>query len=377
MKGSFFMGTALAERGFSYQINTSREKESIGSDAFRIEYGNDVPEGVVYDDVVSYLGEYRFSLPKYSYNLKFKDGKLRDPNRNDSMEDLSQRAIDLKRKEGKPFVREQAELRGFQSLNDQLGFAKTGSTIIWASPPGPKEEGYGDYGFVYFGKVEENNSEEKNIKMTAMRVEKPSIAQFNKSARMFGDEKAEYSTAEEFLANPNVFSEDLEEGYADAILKKVFDFKPNEKEQEKFDQIIKKMFPLIWDFIGSSRSLRGLYSLENYALALKKDYEANERGSIVEIVDFRSPKAIRDIIRDYGHEPPKVAGSCGSTGSKNRIVSSNIFNALSSINSLSEGEWFTCPKCGYEADGPIGNECPGCGLTKDDYAEESGEPVCD
>ena len=370
------MGTALLEREFSHQSNALRNKESIGSDAFRIEYRNDIPEQVVYDDVVSYLGEYRFSLPKYSYNLKFKYGELRDPNRNDSMEELSQRAIDFKRKEGRSFVREQAELMGFQSLNEQLRYAKTGSTIIWASPPGPKEDGYGDYGFVYFGKVEDYNPEEKNIKMTAMRVENPSIGQFNKLVRIFGNEKAEYKAAEEFLTNPYVFSEDVKEGYVEAILGRVFSFKPNEKEQEKFRQIIKKLFPLILDFIQSSRSLRGLYSLENYALALKKDYETHEREGIIELADFRVSKVIRDIIGDYGHEPPKVAGSCGST-SNDKVKSSNVFNALSSLNSLSESEWFTCPKCKFKADGPIGNKCPGCNLTKEDYAEETGEMVCD
>ena len=371
------MGTALAERERLDQ-DTFLNKERVGSDAFRIEYKKNIPDQVVFDDVVSYLGEYRFSLPKYSYNLKFSDGKLRDPYRHDSMEELSQRAIALKRQEGKSFVREQAELRGFQSLNDQLKLAKTGCTIIWVSPPGPKEDGYGDYGFVYFGKVQDNNHEEKNIKMTAMRVEKPCIGQFNRVIQMFGDEKAEYKVAEAFLANPYVIDEDLKEGYADAILRKVFDFKPNEKEQEKFRQIIKKMFPLIWDFTQSSRNLKGLYALENYALALKKDYERFEREGIFEVVDLRAPKVIKDIIGNYGHEPPKVAGSCGSTGNSSSIRSSNIFNALSSLNSLSESEWFTCPKCGFEADGPIGGDtCPGCGLTKEAYAEESGEPVCD
>ena len=351
-------------------------QEKVGSDAFRVEYRRDIPDQVLYDDVVSYLGEYRFRLPKYSYNLKFKDGKLRDPNRHDSMEELSQRAIDLKRKEEKSFIREEAELRGFRSLNEQLRLAKIGSTIIWASPPGQKEEGYGNYGFVYFGKVEQDNFEEKNIKMTAMRVENPSIGQFNKVIQMFGDEKSDHIAAEEFLANPNVFAEDLNEGYAEAILGRVFNFKSNEKKQEEFNQIIKKMFPLIWDFIGSSRSLRGLYSLENYALELKKDYERSEREGRIEIADFKSAKTIKDIIGDYGREPPKVAGSCGST-SNNKVKSSNVFNSYSSFNSLSESEWFTCPKCGYEANGPIGNKCPGCNLTKEDYAEESGEPVCD
>lgn len=43
-------------------------------------------------------------------------------------------------------------------------------------------------------------------------------------------------------------------------------------------------------------------------------------------------------------------------------------------------EWFNCPKCQYRADGPIGNICPGCFTTKEQFvseAKESGQEVCD
>lgn len=42
---------------------------------------------------------------------------------------------------------------------------------------------------------------------------------------------------------------------------------------------------------------------------------------------------------------------------------------------LKEDSHFTCPKCPYKASGPIGNQCPGCGLTKEQFAEEGGE-IC-
>ncbi|MEK7534586.1 MAG: hypothetical protein AAB600_04580 [Patescibacteria group bacterium] len=366
-------------------------EQKIESDAFRIEYSKNILDQVVFDDVISYLGEYRFNLAKYSYSFKFKDGKLRDPNRNDSMQELSQRAINTKSKEGKSSVRERAELKGFQSLDEQLRYAKTDSTIIWVSPPGPKNEGYGDYGFVYFGKVESNNLEEKNIKMTAIRVEKPNIEQFNRALRMLGGKK-EYARAEEFLANPDIFAEDLKEGYVDAILKMVFNFKPNEKEQEKFRQIINKMFHLIYYFSKNPRrSRQDLYALENYALELKRDYESkkdnkglchpefisgsrsrNKFGMTDEQVQhgsFYVNPGLKDIVGEYGHKPPVVAGSCGSTGSSNGIKSSNIFNSLSPLNSLlSEDKYgsriFECPSCGKTNIRPkdqLTSQCQHCG----------------
>lgn len=346
-----------------------RTPQEVGFDAFRVEYKPNISENVLIDDIVSYLGEYRFNLPKYSYLLKFSDGKIRNPYTNDSMEEVSQRAIDLKVKKARSSIREKAEKKGFQSLDRQLVYSESGDTIIWVSPPGPKEEGYGDYGFVYFGKVKEGSLEEKNIKMTAIRVESPSIEQFRKAIYMITGENENFEFAEEFLESPKVINQDLKEDYVDAILKRVFDFEPNEKEQEKFRQIIKKMFPLIYDFSKNPRRSRyDLYALENYALELKRDYD---------FFDRKTPSNLQDLAVVYRDEPPKVMGSCGSTSANDNFKTSNIFNSLSSLSNLfSEDEWFTCPKCRYKADGPVGDKCPGCGLTKEDYAKETGGETC-
>lgn len=365
------------------------EKEALRDfGAFRLEYDKDTSDQALYEDCVSYLGEYRFNLLKYSYNLKFSHGKLKDPNRNESMEDAIQRAINLKHREGRSSIREKAELEGFRSLNEQLKHARTGNTIIWMSPPGPKEDGYGDYGFVYFGKVKDLGLDEKRITMTAIRVENPSIGQFQKARYKLTGESVGYEFAEELLDSPKVVGQDVKEGYVDAILKAVFNFKPNEEEQEVFNKIINKMFPLISEFVGVAKNpwikkqniIKAFHSLENYFLELKGYYKkVGEQRNVIEIVDFKTNPRFYQMMERYGYEPPKVAGSCGSTGNSNGLQSSNIFNSLSSLNSLfsENSEWFTCPKCNYKAEGPIGNKCPGCGLTKDEYAKESGAEVCE
>lgn len=317
-----------------------KPQEKVKSDAFRVEYRN-VPPQVIIDDFVHYLGEYRFNVSKDFYSLKYTDAELRDPNRNESMVQASERAIDLKRREGKPFVREQAETIGFKSLNKKLLCSQTGDTIIWASPPGPKEEGYGDYGFVYFGKVEKNNLEEKNIKMIAMRVENPSIEQFRKAVYMLTGENKDLEFAEEFLDSPKVINEDIQEGYVDAVLKMVFDFKPNTDEEAKFRKIINTMFPLIYDFANNpQRTREDFYALENYALELKREQAVFNRKSLSRLADLGGV---------YRYEPPKAAGSCGSTSSA--IESNNIFNSTSSLNGLLEEDkygsrTFDCPSCG-------------------------------
>lgn len=366
------------------QRNPSIPKENISD--FRIEYGKNVPDQALFDDVISYLGEYRFSLPQYSYNYIFSQGKLRDPHRNDPMEDVSQRAIDRKIKKGQSSIREQAEKLAFKRLDQKLTFAWEGQTIIWASPPGSKEDGYGDYGFIFFGKVGKQQNQERNIKMTAIRVENPTIEQFNRAFSSLVFKKINYASAEDFLARPEVMEENISEEHVDSVLRTAFSFKPNEEDQRKFNSIIQRMFPLIYDFVGSvknpwktrSEKIKELYSLENYALKLKRDYEQRSVRRENIVINFKLTPRLPDIVGEYGHEPEKVAGSCPTKNSSNSgLTSSNILSKGSFLNDLfGENEWFTCPECGYKADGPVGNTCPkdkgGCGLTKEAYAEETG-----
>ena len=343
---------------------------------FRLEYRENVPDQALIDDIVSYLGEYRFSLPKYSYALRFSGGKLRDPHRGDPMSDLSQRAIGKKILEGNTCSREWAEKWGFENLDSQLVSAKENDTIVWASPPGPKEEGYGNYGFIFVGKVEKGYLSEKTIHMTAIRVENPKIEQLNEAMYLITGKKTDYGNAEEFLKNPKVLSEDLKESYIDALLKRCFSFKANEENQEKFRSIMREMFPLFLEFIQSAKNPRKTQgekrkefnSLENYALKRKGEYNRVPFGRESIIIDFRPIPRLSSITGKYGYEPPKVAGSCPSSN-KN----SNLFSEGSFLNDLfSEQEWFHCPKCNYQADGPIGDTCPNCKLTKEEYAQETG-----
>lgn len=350
---------------------------------FRIEeYREDVPQPALIDDIVSYLGEYRFNLPKYQYEYTFSDGRLRNIYSREPMEDGSQRAIDKALSHGGFASRERAEKRAFQKLDRELRLAQKGNTIIWASPPGPKEEGFGDYGFVFFGKVEDSGVWEKQVKMTAMRVERPTIDKFNQAVSLLTSKNTNYVSPEDFLENPQVLKEDLEEGYVDSVLRMVFSFKPDEEEQKKFRDIISKMFPLISDFAQSLKNpwktkaerRKELYTLENIFLERKKNY-AISGGKESVIIDFGPKAKLRDMVGSYGYEPPKVGGSCPPTRNKNgSLVSSSALNRGSVLDSLFEedGEWFKCPKCTYKASGPIGNTCPGCGLTKEEYAKETG-----
>jgi hypothetical protein len=62
-----------------------------------------------------------------------------------------------------------------------------------------REDGYGDYGFGYVGKL--NGSV---LEMTAIRLEDPQINDFNKATNALWEN--EYKTAEDFLETPKVIN---------------------------------------------------------------------------------------------------------------------------------------------------------------------------
>lgn len=84
-------------------------------------------------------------------------------------------------------------------------------------------------------------------------------------------------------------------------------------------------------------------------------------------------------------ELQKVGGCAGGGNNKNKflnpaqVIMDSVTPRLGSSNLFEDGdqEWFSCPKCSYKADGPVGNTCPGCNLTKEEFAAEEGVVVCD
>ena len=75
-------------------------------------------------------------------------------------------------------------------------------------------------------------------------------------------------------------------------------------------------------------------------------------------------------------------GCAGGSISINNLFrhSTGLFsntNIFSSESRLTSSEGFICPKCGHHEDGPIGNQCPSCKITKEQWAQESGEESCE
>ncbi len=353
------------------------------SQAFNVENLQNVHDMELRDDVISYLGEYRLQLQKYSYRLTFSDkGKgfhLRDTYRGEPMSTKAVRAIEGKRHFGEPTRREEAELLGIISLEDQLRFAQTGDTIFWASPPGAKEEGYGDYGFIYMGNVLKNG-QGPHLSMTAIRIEQPTIAEFNQVLTTLTGVATDFQNPEDFLQSPRLVHQSISMPLLEDVLAKNSSFIIN-NSPNIFSKVMHKLSPMVEGFISLVKrgtipdKLQAFHALENYALELKIRYEQQFGENVSYLDDWRAYQ-LYDIMRIYGYEPPRVAGSCGPSGKTRSNGFVSRYEALMKAI-FGEQEWFNCPECNYQADGPVGNTCPGCGITKEDYVKESGKEICD
>ncbi len=389
------MGIALAER--------SQYRET-GSRAFNIENERPYSNAEMKKDSVSYLSEYRLRVQMYDYEYQFSfvegEGyKVRDIHRGEAMSDKAKRTLEERKTRGLPIHRELAELSGLAYLDKQMLSAADGDRVFWISPPGPKEEGYGDYGFVYEGRVHDEVSEDglraKRLFMTAIRIENPTIPQCNNVLFQLTGENASYINAEGLLKNPRVVKNSVVD--TDSVLQRNFSFVIDQKEALVNKEVIGEMDPMIDEFVGVVRSgskeekITAFHALENYALELKKQYarkkEASREENVVYTPDDHRYRYLVDILSVYGYKPPVVLGSCGSTGDETRsndIFADNFKNLMKAIFGdlfeklgLEDDEWFVCKSCHYKATGPIGDTCPGCHITKEEYAKKTGEPVCE
>ncbi|MFH1186600.1 MAG: hypothetical protein V1697_00310 [Candidatus Levyibacteriota bacterium] len=324
-------------------------KEVTGPTAFRIKEGERGSAGELRDDLLSYLGEYRFKLSTYDYKLLFTsiDGKfhLRDKHRLEPMVTKAKRAVNERVLQELPIERELAEEAGLKKLDKMLSFAGEDCNIVWASPPGLREQGYGDYGFVFVGKIKKISKTEKKIDMTAIRVESPSMDQFNKVLSEISGKEYGYKTAEEFLANP-VILRGVEDKIEPALNN--FTIEDDLLINERFKRITEKMEPLIERFIKATsieERMKLFNTIENYTIELERKetpFFFSEKAFITEAGGLN----IGALVSEYGNKKaPTVQGSCGSSGTQ----SNNIFNNLGSITPLlnRESNSMNCVKCPF------------------------------
>lgn len=293
------------------------EPQLVSSNSFRVEHRPEVTDQEMHDFIVSYLGEFRFRLKKYDYNLSlFQDEngwRLGDSYRGEPMTTKAFKSVMERRALGEPTHREEAELAGLTFLEQQLGEAQIGDSIIWFSPPGPKSEGYGDYGFGFGGRVVAADDSRKSIRMSANRFERPTLDQFNEAFKHLVGPGFNGQHADDFLRMPVVIKGGLSDEFIELVFAHTFGFVYDPMENLRFNALIKNTLdPLIDEYIRFQKTMsitdriKSIHAMENIVTEAR-------RANFQTDVFFEAEREVMNLAQareGYGHEPEKVEGSC-------------------------------------------------------------------
>lgn len=352
------LGTAAAERVLpkpqEFSGRALHGPEFRGSQAFRLEYTPETPAGAIYDDVITYLAEYRLQARETFYELLYSRGPdglhVRDMNRGVAMASVARESM----ARGENVGRRRAEYAALQGEDEALANAEDGDLTIQMSPPGEISEEAGEYGFIFIGKVEEIEDEQKIIHKNAIRIDNATLDQYNMALSLITGHMVEHRTAEEFIADPRLLDKTISYDEIKDILHDVFNFEPSAEEREHNNEIILQVEPFIQHFIrmvqsgeSAEKSFGLLQKIENIVLDLKGKKTSQVRNATTDIKDGK-----------YAKTPPPAEGSCGltTTGSKTSLIS-KVFGAEAEdeFGSLR----FKCPQ-GHPNKRPRGEQIPRC-----------------
>jgi hypothetical protein len=332
------------------------------------------------------------------------DKKIRnDAFPDEPYEDMLERGRAYREEHGsQDTTREKAEIEGFKKIQHVLTDKNTpvGSTFVVISPPSLIEDTPYTHNFVDMYSVAEDR-ETGQRKFDYVRYASPlDYDQYGQLATRlqpdFMEQKAEAEreTCETlsmdawFLANPLFMPGDGKS--SDELFSEYFadDIKAMEEDAwQKLDSIYLPYKLYLLDQITKS-DFDPIKIAEAYnALLVSTKKEHLPKQETVHVIfdaaktklESEEYQRIAAFVNRHGRDRvEEVRAGCGNSGGFSLSIPPEkapfLFN---SVAQFSNKEWFKCPECRYNANGPIGNTCPGCGLTKEEYAEESGAEMCD
>jgi hypothetical protein len=346
------------------------------------------------DQVDTMFGEL-CNVAQSTYKLTIKDGRLFNESYNGFFLDMVKRGRDYRKKQGSNATdREDAEVTGVENIIQPVLTHKDAPenfSVVSFSPPRPGSIYTKNFYDVY---TVRGKGKDRFIEVTRFTSGLDRSEYVEKIKQMgIANKIPDNATDVDFLSNPVLlppFSEYSNPDSLHAFMHKGHSFMTR-KVFEK--QILRAMQPLKTDYLNALENQPYNVDLigKKFDAMLNAIAEAKRRISIgsaklTTSIDEKILFTAKDIVRFENQEVQQVMSGCGvSSGFKKDFsiknplqdVIKNILKGLKPHSVADFGqEWFNCPKCKYKADGPVGNKCPGCNLTKEAYAEETGV-VCD
>lgn len=294
--------------------------------------------------------------------------------------------------------REEAEIKGFLKIQEVLTAEETkaGTAFFVISPPGLTEDTPYVHNFVDCYELVEDQDGSRSVQYT--RFASPlGYENYEEIAKGFDSNYFEGQTGPMdawYLENPILVPADHGYQDTDEVFAKHFAKDVKAMEEKEFQELWKIYSPFALYYLDqlTKEDFDPVAIAEAYNALLLSTEDKEMQDQTKEIDIFIAPHVtalsktdnqhIAAMVGRYGRRDVKeVKAGCGSSGgfSFGGGGANMLANSVASFASGSRNqEWFSCPKCSYQADGPIGNgPCPGCGLKKEEFAKESAAPICD
>ncbi len=286
--------------------------------------------------------------------------------------------------------REHDEMTGYEKINRSFVLGSNTATLI--SPPKTA-----DYGFVFHFVRDPDNPE--HIKEYILRYDEKRGEISNSQAILDRIDPTQSHTSDRgFLQNPIVGisthspREDLEYvmravGIDERSIVQSAHFESEMRKSLKpwVDQYTQEIFK--GNVLRAKTILTAAFNKAEEIASVNRRELRPELDLVDRQPDRITFQSLGAFITQYGDRAATVTGggSCPSVSKKKNgdlFGNKNLFDSLNNgltpnkiLGDDGESEHFVCPKCDYHATGPIGDECPGCHITKEEFAKDGGA-VC-
>lgn len=287
-----------------------------------------------------------------------------------------------------PHSRERDELVGYEKIAATM--ANGAQSATWISPPK-----IADYGFAFHF---ERNPENDHIKEYILRYDE-NRGELGKSAAIQEaiDPVRVFDTDSEYLHNPYIGFEEQDcidiEHVMGSIGIDVDDIRKSQLFEQRVQHELSSWVEMYTQAIETGQKETAeflLTAIYNRAVDIKDSID-KKPGHIeiaspsVHFSDIQTAEYDGALLAQYAKKQAVVigGGSCPSVKNKwngDPLSSPSLMKEIELGKSVSKlvneaNEHFVCPKCDYHATGPVGNECPHCHMTKEEFAKQGGT-VC-
>ncbi len=258
--------------------------------------------------------------------------------------------------------REMAELSGWQRVEELLTQGGYGN-VIQLSPPSADHRDHGDYGFLFW--FERQGDEVVNHIFRYDEPKKGGLPASRLLAGAFGlsddmaDEKDFLRLPIPLIAGKGAIIDRL----------KAMGLETSQLAAEELEKRL-RTDPIVRNALWQYKHALLQATPESFTNRGGWHGSPEELLSIIYERSYQLASAQGFLDRRYQAPLPPVfaGGSCPVT--------------QSGMSNYSYADWllrkpFECPKCGYISYVPVGNRCPGCKITKEQWAAENETEVCE